>query len=207
MSMDGVRTSISMRRGRTCRLPPAAQPSRLTLRFMTERHLWCGRAACKACGEQLYQQGIAAASLVQVGSRAEARKQQRKAAQGCKQPTRRCASASVAERAWVRLCLRPRGVVSAISIPMDMGRRPKHVYTLTFETTPRGHPPLSLDPGVTVCNRHFTRAATPFRITTQWCGYHTVYMTLGRASRRVWSERCDGGEHCEDSACDVWSYV
>ena len=113
----------------------AAQPSRLTLRFMTERHLWCGRAACKACGEQLYQQGIAAASLVQVGSRAEARKQQRKAAQGCKQPTRRCASASVAERARVRLCLHAEGYNGVLGRDRWSGAAPFTMAPLLFFVT------------------------------------------------------------------------
>ena len=32
----------------------------------------------------------------------------------------------------------------AISAPMGMGRRPKHIYTLTLRSTDRGHPELSL---------------------------------------------------------------
>ena len=32
----------------------------------------------------------------------------------------------------------------AISAPLGMGRRPKHIYTLTSRTPPRGHPQLSL---------------------------------------------------------------
>ena len=53
MTMDGVRASIEHAQGSN--LPLAAGRSHITfvMRFMTERHLWCGRAACKACGEQL----------------------------------------------------------------------------------------------------------------------------------------------------------
>ena len=32
----------------------------------------------------------------------------------------------------------------AISAPLGMGRRPKHIYTLTLRCTSRGHPVLSL---------------------------------------------------------------
>ena len=104
MTMDGVRASIEHAQGSN--LPLAAGRSHITfvMRFMTERR----RAACKACGEQLYQQRIAAPLLVEVGSRAEARKQQKKPAQGCKERSdRRCVRRPRLQRGRVRLCLLP----------------------------------------------------------------------------------------------------
>ena len=54
-----------------------------------------------------------------------------------------CASASVAEgpsaTLWTSF-----DVHLAISAPLGMGRRPKHIYTLTLRCTSRGHPQLSL---------------------------------------------------------------
>ena len=55
-----------------------------------------------------------------------------------------CASASVAEGPSATLWT-SRGGASLFSAPMGMGRRPKHIYTLTFEAPPRGHPQLSLE--------------------------------------------------------------
>ena len=57
-----------------------------------------------------------------------------------------CASASVAEGP-VRLCglLSMYAIHLAISAPLGMGRRPKHIYTLTLGVTTRGHPQLSLE--------------------------------------------------------------
>ena len=115
--------------------------SRLTLRFMTERHLWCGRAACKACGEQLYQQGIAAASLVQVGSRAEARKQQRKAAQGCKQRSDPKVCVGLGCREGSGATLPACGGFQWSFWPGSLiGRRPIHYGTVTFLCNPRDRP-------------------------------------------------------------------
>ena len=65
--------------------------------------------------------------------------------QGCRERSdaKVCASASVAEgpsatlpASWI--------VDLAISAPLGMGRRPKHIYTLTLRSTTRGHPKLSL---------------------------------------------------------------
>ena len=54
-----------------------------------------------------------------------------------------CASASVAEgpsaSLWTSF-----DVHLAISAPLGMGRRPKHIYTLTLRCTSRGHLELSL---------------------------------------------------------------
>ena len=64
--------------------------------------------------------------------------------QGCRQRTAQrregvCVAASVAEgpsatlpASWI--------VDLAISAPMGMGRRPKHIYTLTLRSTDRGQP-------------------------------------------------------------------
>ena len=54
-----------------------------------------------------------------------------------------CASASVAEGPSATLWTSRVGT-SAISGPLEMGRRPKHIYTLTSEVPTRGHPQLSL---------------------------------------------------------------
>ena len=65
--------------------------------------------------------------------------------QGCRERSdaKVCVSASVAEgpsatlsASWI--------VDLAISAPLGMGRRPKHIYTLTLRSTDRGHPELSL---------------------------------------------------------------
>ena len=55
-----------------------------------------------------------------------------------------CVSASVAEGPSASLRTFQVGT-SAISGPLEMGRRPKHIYTLTSEVPTRGHPQLSLD--------------------------------------------------------------
>ena len=54
-----------------------------------------------------------------------------------------CASASVAEGPSATLPA-SWSVDLEISTPLGMGRRPKHIYTLTLRSTPRGHPQLSL---------------------------------------------------------------
>ena len=54
-----------------------------------------------------------------------------------------CVSASVAEGPSATLWTSRVGT-SAISGPLEMGRRPKHIYTLTSEVPTRGRPQLSL---------------------------------------------------------------
>ena len=51
--MDGVRASIEHAQESNLPLATPAAAITFVMRFMTERHLWCGRAACKAYGEQL----------------------------------------------------------------------------------------------------------------------------------------------------------
>ena len=65
--------------------------------------------------------------------------------QGCRERSdaKVCASASVAEGPSATLWTSRVGT-SAISGPLEMGRRPKHIYTLTSEVPTRGHPQLSL---------------------------------------------------------------
>ena len=70
--------------------------------------------------------------------------------------TRRCVRRPRLQRGRVRLLWTSRGYVPEISAPMGMGPGPKHIYTLTSRTYPRGHPKLSLGYFVTVCNRHST---------------------------------------------------
>ena len=55
-----------------------------------------------------------------------------------------CASASVAGGPECDFEWTSRVGTSAISGPLEMGRRPKHIYTLTSRTYPRGHLELSL---------------------------------------------------------------
>ena len=54
-----------------------------------------------------------------------------------------CASASVAEGPSATFNT-SRRVLFEISAHLEMGRRPMHVYTLSFKSTPRGTPSLSL---------------------------------------------------------------
>ena len=65
--------------------------------------------------------------------------------QGCRERSdaKGCASASVAEVPSATLPA-SWSVDLEISTPLGMGRRPKHIYTLTLRSTPRGHPQLSL---------------------------------------------------------------
>ena len=65
--------------------------------------------------------------------------------QGCRERSdaKVCASASVAEGPSATLPA-SWSVDLEISTPLGMGRRPKHIYTLTLRSTPRGHPQLSL---------------------------------------------------------------
>ena len=65
--------------------------------------------------------------------------------QGCRERSdaKVCASASVAEVPSATLPA-SWSVDLEISTPLGMGRRPKHIYTLTLRSTPRGHPQLSL---------------------------------------------------------------
>ena len=65
--------------------------------------------------------------------------------QGCRERSdaKVCASASVAEGPSATLPA-SWSVDLEISAPLGMGRRPKHIYTLTLRSTPRGHPQLSL---------------------------------------------------------------
>ena len=51
-----------------------------------------------------------------------------------------CVGLGCRARARVRLLWTSRGYVPEISAPMGMGRRPKHIYTLTLRSTDRGHP-------------------------------------------------------------------
>ena len=62
---------------------------------------------------------------------------------------RRCGVGRRLQRARVRLCFTSWIVDLAFSARMGMGRRPKHVSTLTLRSTTRGHPALSLVPFVT----------------------------------------------------------
>ena len=66
--------------------------------------------------------------------------------QGCRERSdaKVCASASVAEGPSATLPA-SWSVDLAISAPMGMGRRPKHIYTLTLRCTSRGHPEISLE--------------------------------------------------------------
>ena len=61
--------------------------------------------------------------------------------QGCRERSdaKVCASASVAEGPSATLPA-SWSVDLAISAPMGMGRRPKHIYTLTLRSTDQGHP-------------------------------------------------------------------
>ena len=55
-----------------------------------------------------------------------------------------CASASVAEGPSATLPA-SWSVDLEISTPLGMGRRPKHIYTLTLRCTSRGHPELTFE--------------------------------------------------------------
>ena len=61
--------------------------------------------------------------------------------QGCRERSdaKVCASVSVAEGPSATLSA-SWSVDLEISAPLGMGRRPKHIYTLTLRSTPRGHP-------------------------------------------------------------------
>ena len=79
-----------------------------------------------------------------------ARERRNGSTRGCRERSdaKVCASASVAEGPSATLPA-SWSVDLAISAPMGMGPGPKHIYTLTFEVPPRGHPALSLGRYVT----------------------------------------------------------
>ena len=71
---------------------------------------------------------------------------------------------------------------------MGMGGGPKHIYTLTSGTYPRGHPLLSLDPYVTAV----TAISPPLRISGQ---------LLGASLRGKRKARLEYGTHCLREQC------
>ena len=118
-----------------------------------------------------------------------ARERRNGSTQGCRERSdaKVCASASVAEGMSATLPV-SRGYVLAISALMGMGGPPKHIYTLTSGTYPRGHPPLSLDPCVTAV----TAISPPLRISGQLLGASL------RACRRAEPSACRIHTHCEN---------
>ena len=70
-------------------------------------------------------------------------------AAGARSDAKVCRRASAAEEPSATLRT-SEGVLFAMSTPSETGRRPEHVYTLTSEGTPQGHPKLSLEWNVTV---------------------------------------------------------
>ena len=97
-------------------------------------------------GSAVLSSGCASGSRVKSGS-SRKHKMEVRAAGGAVQ--RRCGVGRRLQRARVRLCFTSWIVDLAFSARMGMGRRPKHVGTLTLRCTSRGHPPLSLGRNVT----------------------------------------------------------
>ena len=92
----------------------------------------------------------------------------------------------------------------AISVPLGMGRRPKHVGTLTLGSTDRGHPALSLGPNVTACNRHRARIGLLFHYVASLYGEpplvpgfaHSARPSASLAVGYGWPKKpCSGGFH------------
>ena len=83
---------------------------------------------------------------------------------------RRCGVGRRLQRARVRLCFTSWIVDLAFSARMGMGRRPKHVGTLTLRSTTRGHPALSLVPFATATATPplFHTADAAFGSATVW---------------------------------------
>ena len=70
-------------------------------------------------------------------------------AAGARSDAKVCRRASAAEGPSASLRT-SRGGTSLFSVPIGMGRRPRHIYTLIFEVPPQGPPQLSLEWNVTV---------------------------------------------------------
>ena len=87
----------------------------------------------------------------EAGPRAAARERTMEAreAAGSAANAKVCVLASVAEGGPSATLPASWSVDLEISAPLGMGRRPKHIYTLTLRSTTRGHPVLSLDRNVT----------------------------------------------------------